>query len=382
VSPFRATLAAVLVAGASAAVAPSPSEQDEALRRTMRRVLEQLEVVLPASVRAQPLSAVEREKYARGIDALLREADAVDRHAVDRDRGFRYLSRSLATDLAEVSRRLKRGEEEAARYYLVETTSNCVACHARLPGVETTLAGEALYDRVAVDTRSVHERAQLLVATRQFHRAVAEWQALFRDHSFSTERLERGGYLLDYLTIEVRVLRDRVGPQRVLHELAEREDTPAPLRDRLEAWRRALEAIAAAPEPSADERLARARSLIRDAGADGARLVEDLEASALLLRYIDGRDEDDPTLGEAFYLLGLVESRGVDGYWLPMTEAHLEAAVRVDPRGPFADAAYQLLERYVLLGYDAPDVFSLPAEPEERLLALRALLEEAASDLD
>lgn len=378
---LRPALGAFLAALAIGGVAGS--EEGEPLRDTMQRVLSQLEVVLPASVdRDAPMTAAQRADFVRGIEALQREADAVDRHAADQDLGFRHLSGSLATDLAEVRRHLDRGEDEAARYYLVQATSNCVACHARLPGAKRNVTGEQLYARVAGDAKSVHERAQLLVATRQFDRAIAEWEALFADPSFSVERLDSGGYLLDYLTIQVRVLRDRVRPQGVLHAVAQRADTPAVLRAKIEGWRASLVALPEQPDSTAGGLLSTARALIAgvEPGEDG--LIEDLEASALLLQHIDGLDEDDPSLGEAFYLLGIVEARNVEGYWLPMTDAHLEAAVRVDPRGAFATPAYDRLAAYWIEIYGAETERDLPQDQQERLAALQELIEPPRDEVD
>lgn len=386
---IRAGRAAVLAAAAVGAVlalaAPAEEQAPEpaSLPETMQRTLGHLEQVLPASVdRDSPMTDEQRAAYIEGIDRLLADMGQLEQLAADRDRGFRHLTASLAVELADIRRLLARGEDEMARYFLVQATSNCVACHARLPASPPAIQGEALFDRVAADATSVHERTQLLVATRQFDRAVAEWEALFADPEFAPSRLEIDGYLLDYLTIQLRVRRDRMGARQALVALSKREDVPKPMAERITHWLAALARIEATPAAERTSLLERARYWIEEPLDPRDRLIEDLEASAMLLQYIDGSDEDDPRLGEAYYWLGFVEARGVDGYWVPQTEAHLEAAIRTDPQGEYASPAYALLESYVRLGYGVDDDVELPEEESERLLALRELLEGAPAELE
>ena len=57
----------------------------------------------------------------------------------------------------------------------------------------------------------------------------------------------------------------------------------------------------------------------------------------------------DTAVAEAYYLLGVIEARSVDSWWVPQTELHLEAAIRTDPHGPYAEKAYAMLEEYVVM---------------------------------
>ena len=187
-----------------------------------------------------------------------------------------------------------------------------------------------------MDALSVHERAQILVATRQFDRALTAWEALFEDPNVPPAQMDLGGYLLDYLTVSVRVQLDARRPREALRKLSERADTPRYLRRHLLDWISALEALEGdlAKPPT----VARARSLMRRADglsefpADRERLIYDLVASALLLRYVDQAKLNDGDLAEAFYWLGVAESRSIDAYWVPQTEFHLEAAIPARPR--------------------------------------------------
>jgi hypothetical protein len=106
------------------------------------------------------------------------------------------------------------------------------------------------------------------------------------------------------------------------------------------------------------------------------RLVADLQASAWLLQAIEGGD-DDSVMAEAFYWLGVLENRNVEGYWVPQTDIHLETAVRLDPGGPFAGLAYDQLEEYLISGYAGIQGSELPPDLHARLAALIDLMADA-----
>jgi hypothetical protein len=217
---------------------------------------------------------------------------------------------------------------------------------------------------------------------RRFDAALAVWEAELEDPAVSPVELDISGTLVDYLVIAIRVEGSLERSRVALAALRARPDTPTYLGRHLAIWIEGLGELrkAVRAEPS----LANARRLVERANslslfpAGRERLVYDLVASSLLHRYVAGAEKGDPGLAEAYYLLGVIEARTVDSYWVPQTELHLEAAIRADPRGRFAEPAYAALEEYVLVGYGglAPEV--LPAEVRAHLADLRALIAEPA----
>ena len=170
-----------LVAAASLLWVGAAGAEKTSLRSTMHDVLDRLTAILPLAFGPSPLSPAERERFEVGLGELIEAAGHVEDHGVERDAGFRYLGRSLEDDLAGVRRSLERGEEDSARYFLVGATANCVACHSRLPSAAAPSLAKALEPLIASDGVSAHERAQLLVATRQFDRALEVWEEAFVD---------------------------------------------------------------------------------------------------------------------------------------------------------------------------------------------------------
>jgi hypothetical protein len=374
-----------LAAGSLRAEAPDPAGSPGEPRATMHRVFDALSELLPLSLDPTRFEAAPNQpEIARQIGVLASAVRALEQHGEQRDPDFRFLSRSLSEDVEEVLHRYHWGRLEEARFFILEATRNCVACHSRLPSAREFPLADQLLGRVDLDALSHHERGQLYVATRQFDRALNNWEELFAGTEQTPSQLHIGGYLRDYLTVAIRVQRDLPRARRTLEKLAADPKLPRYLALRLQTWIGDLKQFEAASGADTDTNidLARARALAHRAPTaaavpdDTALAVSDLLASSLLFRFVDTarqRRVDDRDLAEAFYLLGLIEARGVDSYWVPQAEFHLEAAIRLDPRGPIARSAYALLEQSLAIGYGGTSAETLPLDLWTKLNELRAL---------
>jgi len=176
-------------------------------------------------------------------------------------------------------------------------------------------------------------------------------------------------------------------------ELAKRSDLPVYLEQRVKTWRAQLAALDA-------ERLAYDRSpslafgaqLAKEAGAlaqgpygrDG--LIQDLAAASQLVRFLEHdraqhalvtrnlTSQERTDRARAYYWLGIVEARSLDGFWINLSERHFEAAIRSDPKGPYAKRAFAQLEETQVLGYGGASGESLPADVWTHLEELRTLM--------
>ena len=372
---------------ADAPVAAKPAAGDggsDQPRATMDRVFEALRVLLPLSLDAKRFASPENQPaIAKEIEALAGAANALESHGANRDRGFRFLSGSLASDVEEIRQRYRFGRLEEARFFVLESTRNCVACHSRLPSAQDFPLGSKLLDRVDMKSLSSHERSQLYVATRQFDKALASWESLFADPGIvSAAQLDVGGYLNDYLAIAIRVKGDYGRARRALEVVRARKDVPDYLKPQLDAWVRDLAGFEHAPPDWKDLGTARKLADRKPSGdVEGDALsatITDLVASSLLLRFIDhlgGAPGHDAQLAEAYYLLGKVEARSADSFWVPQAPFHLEIAIRLDPKGPHAEEALRLYEEQMAFGYGGIESDVLPVDLWTNLDELRKLVE-------
>jgi hypothetical protein len=218
------------------------------------------------------------------------------------------------------------------------------------------------------------------MATRQFERALAAQEAMLSSPEFDVNSIDLLGYLDDYLEVCVRVKGDFERPARALEAFAKRKDLRPGLRDDVNHW-------------IADLRELRARGPIEGLPA-GRRLVEEAEASeqgarALLVRYeaasgtlhrfVASLPERDPRAAEAYYWLGVIESRIGRSFWLSQTEPYLEAAIRLAPGDPVAQKAYDLLEEFTISGYSGSSGDHVPEDVQAWLDELSGLITAAKS---
>jgi hypothetical protein len=376
----RLLAVALLFAVAAPASAEKEKSSYKAPRAEMQQVFEAIAQLLPLSLsEAKWSDPARRAEIETWLDQLSSRALVLEKHAEGRDAGFRNLSRSLSSDIQEIRSRFKAGRYEESRFFMIEATGNCVACHSRLPSERSFPMAARLTSQIEFDNLSAHEKTQILVATRQFDAALDVWEKAFADPLLTPGQLDMDGYLLDYFTIAIRVKNDPARVKRTLRKFEKRKDMPRYLKRHVDSWIRAIDATAGDLESK--DQLGRARTLVL--GGDQPRpgplgreqTIYDLVASSLLLRFIDHEGIADIQLAEAYYLLGLVESRSVDSYWVPQAEFHLESAIRLAPQADFSEHAYAILEEYIIIGHGGASGSDLPADEWAKLNELRNLID-------
>lgn len=355
-----------------------PERDPEATRAAMRRIFESIRLLLPLSVTDPDFRDPARQPQIRAaLEELAKNASLLGVHAEDSDPDFRFLGDSLERDARQTLRMYDDGRYQSAEFYLLQLTEYCIACHTKLPSPGDSPLAQHFVDKTALSRLPPVEKARLEMATRRFDEALATFEALLS--SPSVHPAELLGPLADYLTVSVRVKGDLERPVPVLRKLARRPDLWTALRSDVERWVETLQEIGG--EALASD-LDSARRLIEKAygeirfPTDRRALVYWVAASSVLHRYVEVRARTpDPALGEAYYLLGLTESRIGRNYWVSQAPFYLEMAIRAAPAEAAARSAFSLLEEETILGYTGSGGTHLPDDVRERLEELRRLVE-------
>ncbi len=350
--------------------------------RIMAEIVDALRVVLPLSLdEARFRDPANRAAADRALESLARSAKRLEAHAAGRELGFAQLSGSLARDSVEIRRRFEQGRADEARFLLQHLTETCVACHSRLPDDRMHDLGKRLTDETAIAALPREERVQFEVATRQFDRALATYESMFADPSASIAELDLSGSLENYLELCLRVQGNPGRAISNLERLAARKDLPDRLRPHVDAWIQSLKALEDAPDR---DPIARARELVdpvlEDSHVSGpSELVRLIAASGLLQRYVASTTDAPARVGEAYYLLGVVEARVGRSFWASQTEFFLETAIRLGPKQDYADEAFELLEEFLISGYTGSSGSHVPPDVVKRLEELEQLMQRAHS---
>ena len=212
------------------------------------------------------------------------------------------------------------------------------------------------------------------------------YERLFASPAESPADLDLSGDLASYLEICIRVENDLTRASRTISRLAGRPDLSKSLHIKLTSWIASLRVLRERPIQAGS--LETARGLLREAEQvasdwfDSRALVYYLAASIELHRFVASERELGVEVAEAYYLLGLIESRIGHSAWLSQAEVLLEAAIRTAPGAPFAPKAYALLQEILVSGHTGSMGSEIPSEIRELLDELRVLLEEEAARRD
>ena len=313
------------------------------------------------------------------LDNLAGNAERLKTHGSGRELGFAHLSDSLARDSLDIRKRFAEGRIDEARFLLRHLTGTCVACHSRLPDDRKHALGKYLTEEQALSALPREERAQFEVATRQFGRALATYESLFSDPDTSIAELDLSGDLENYLELCLRVQRDPDRAISTLEGLASRKDLPSRLQPHVETWIEALRSLEDARDGDAIEQ---SRELVKPVLEDSrvsekSELVRLIAASGLLHRYVVSTAGPPERVGEAYYLLGIIESRIGRSSWASQTEFFLETAIRMGPKERYADDAFALLEEFLVSGYTGSSGTHVPPDIVQRLEELDELMKRA-----
>lgn len=378
--PHWGLVAALWLLNPLVASAAAPADAETA--RTMAALVANLEYLLPLSFDSDRFAApAEREAVQAHLRLLVQQSQRLEKHAEQQSAAFGSLSRSLAEDAQQIEERYREGRPDEARFLLHELTDACVACHSRLPDSAPRPLGRPLADSPEVVALPLDERVRIEAATRQFDRALDSYEKLFASKELTPQDLDLGGFLDTYVELCLRVRRDPARPRRALTRLAARSDATDAERDMLTAWVASLRSLEERkPLP---DRLAEAAALLAMA-KDRSRYPDDrralvyyVAASSELHRMLAEPGTTKQQQAEAYYGLGLVESRVGRAFWLSETEDLLEAAIEADPAGPWAEPSFRLLEEFLASGYTGSAGSDMPADVRMRLTRLRALIDEA-----
>jgi hypothetical protein len=360
----------------------------------MRVVFNEIKLLLPLSLdEARWSDPASQAAILESLDRLDRAASILERHGRAREVGFNELALSLGRDLQAARNHYAQGDFSEARFFLAGSLQNCVSCHVRLPSSYSFPMANELTDQIEIQALDPRERAWLFVMVRRFDEALTVWEELLTDPEISAARLDASGVLVDYLNVAIRVRTDLARAKGTLKRFSARKDLPVYLARRVVTWRSALEMLDAdsfSPSKTASvefgAKLAQEGGRLAQGpyGRDG--LVQDLAAASQLVRFLEAdraamhRETRNRTASErasaarAYFWLGVVEARSLDGFWVNLSERHFEAAIRSDPRGPFAERAYAQLEETQVLGFGGASGAELPADIWTNLKELRELM--------
>ncbi len=371
----------VLLVVANEGHTATATESTSQTRAAMREIFDALTAAYVPSLDIQRFQAPEsRAEVYEALKVLAKNGEKLAEHGVGLDHSYLFLRRAFAFDTEDLLEAYRIGSYESAQFYLRELTQTCFACHSRMPSERSFDFGKQFFEQAETQGLPALDAARLAVASRQFDAALRNYETLFRSTDWDTGEMYAVGAFEDYLIVALRVENDFDRAIKTLEAFRDRPDTPRYLKTYVDGWVQSLREIQAQEIVSDD--LGAARELMRQAQLrslfpeDPKGLVHFIAVSAHLHRFIASNAEDPVKRAEAYFLLGVAESRITRSYWLSETTFFLENAIRLNPKSPMAKQAYAYLEEDILLGYTGSSGMHVPDDVQEYLQSIRMLMEE------
>lgn len=342
------------------------STLSQAEKKTTQEIMWQLSdaiaYLLPFSVReSEFISTLDQSLLDKHLNGLTLGSKALTEHAKGKDEGFDLLAQSFSKITEDIETGFQ-GKWPAYSYYaLSELTQHCVACHSRLPGESVPMLGQKIMARIDTNDFDTWTLVNLLIATREFDSAMSQLEREILNLKTTPTELEYSGLFVSYLRVAININKDVKRPYKILGDFLKREDIPHYLSYRVMKWREyLLELDPLFQQPpslqSAKQLLASGEKLTRVPG-DAIRAVHDLMAYSILQQLVNRQITlSHAERAEAFFNLGVIALRTLEtNFSVPELEYLFIAAIKAEPRGPFAAQAYRYLEEF---GYiedeDAP----------------------------
>lgn len=288
----------------------------------------------------------------------------------------RYNLTQLKGDLSRANEAFQAGSLDYARGTLKNVMNHCFNCHS-LNNVGAKLS----WDLSGVRNLNLTplEKADLLVATRQFDQSKTLLENLLKDTDYvQNSPFDFESALRRYLAMMVRVEKDPKATLKEFSALESRKEIPFYIHDHLRTWNESLKAWSKEKPNQGtlmDQAKARMKAAhrIQNFAKDHSGDVEYLRVTNLLHEYLR-EPHSNLQEAEAYYLLGQsYEVLDELGYW-NVHETYYENCIRTAPKTPLAQNCYRRLQASVYLGYSGSSGVHVPANERQRLNELKGML--------
>ena len=291
-------------------------------------------------------------------------------------------------DAERAYQEFKRGNFRYSRTLLRTLSSYCVACHTR---TDTGVKYPAVNLVPNEKTLSRYERGELYAATRQFDRAMEEFDRALSDANFArTRHLEWEKAVQNSLAIAVRVLKDPDQAMKVIDRVIQSPHVPLFMKEDALIWKASVDKWkkeASRKIETEGGAFSEARRLMAEAAsvqkypADRSADVVYLRASAVLHEMLE-RWPQGSQRNEALFLAGAAyDVMREAGLW-SLHELYFEACIRGAPHTELSRGCYARYEQAIYTGYSGSGGVSIPSDVRRKLKTLKDLASDSTKQLN
>lgn len=305
------------------------------------------------------------------------EAETLKQKVPNLDPSMVFMSSLFKQEAQRAYSALKSGNRAYARGIIRAVSSFCIGCH-------TTGAGPEIKTVSSADISHFNsaEKAEVYAATRQFEKAMAEYQNMLSDHKFAkTKQIEWEKGVRNALAIAVRVKGDPELAMQIVDKVLETPEVPGFFKEDANVWKASIAKWKQESKKSStkeEDLLLEAKRLVSEARsvqkypADSSGDILYMRASErvheLLRLYPNGKYST-----EALYISGIAYEVLRDLSLWSLHELYYESCIRKSPHTELAQDCYHRYEETIYAGYSGSAGTSVPSDVAKRLQELKEL---------
>ena len=357
----------VLMVQAQAATAPKTN----VMRENLTTVFALQEYLASPSQFRDPANA---QIITASIDSLSRLPHQFDENTAEPT--VAAVAKLFGDRLALAKENFRNRRLDLARQELKGLTTLCLSCHTRMPGMGLPEA------KVPKELTGL-ERANFLVAVREFDAALEQWKQLLETAAGNPlAAYEQTSALRGAVALAVRVKDDPKLTLKLLESVKLGADAPSTLHRYLPTWKQDANAWSAekfvSVSQSPDALFARGRKLVESSNAAKSLTPEDADLVKLsrAVSYLNQALLKAPQAkwhAEALYWLALATSGVMDSEWTLVDGLFLEACIRRSPHTKLSARCFERLTERTVYQYSLLGETTLPGGLGGRLAELQTM---------
>jgi hypothetical protein len=343
--------------------------------KLMRRALKNIQILVPYSLDSSKFSdSSNRDRIKNQLRLLVTNTEAISNHFKTNNSDSFFIGFSMAKDAKEAEISFSKGDYNQSKFILHHITDNCVSCHTKLKSKNSVKIGENLFSNIKNKNLSGSDLAHYRTVTRQFGKALEEYEQSFLNLKNNFNAMDFGRYL----KIALRVKSDPERVQKLLKKLEKKRSADKRLLGHIRSWNSSIGKIISNKSLS-NLSLENSRKLIEMASKaqshyyDSRSIVYLITASTVLNSRLL-KETKQNTISEIYMLLGEIEDRMPQEFWVSETEHFLEKSIRTSPKSIFAKRSLGILEDRFVFEFTGSSGTNIPNDVELTLKDLRALV--------
>lgn len=352
----------------------APPDRNPNLKQNMIKLYEDLASILPAYLNPYTFfNEKNKDRVAKHLTSIHDHAVQVQKILQNSDEEQKILSKSLEHMSKMAAKSYEKGAQQTTAFFIGDMLDTCLSCHtSRMANKDSAFN---IAKNVNLQALDPYGRAKLLTISRQFDKAMKEYERILTQKSLLLSDIVHFDPFLNYLVLGIRVKTDYKRVEKTLRTTLKRA-LPKSVKTDVNTWINSLSDIQN-NKWNKGSRIQQAQKLmdygkhLMEYPRDQSGAIYFLEASRRLKEVLHEKNISSKSKAIAYLLLGKSEITLGRPFLGLEARQYFESSIRLSPKSKVAQEAFELYEEHLTFGYTGSSGVHLPKEELEKLKELR-----------